>query len=124
MYAERMGELQRLGLDARIVQVPIDGNVLLNATIISTLIQDLHQQFPDKKFVLVGYSKGGVDITAALSIMPQIAVHVRCVITMFSPLFGSHIASDLNASGPRRYIVSVCTSCSVIQRRFYFNCLK
>jgi hypothetical protein len=99
VWGKRMGELQAMGLDSRVIQVPIDGPVLLNATIIGSLIQDLHKQSPQKKFVLVGYSKGGVDFSAALSVMPELQPLVRCFITMFSPLYGSHIASDLNGSG-------------------------
>lgn len=99
VWGRRMGELQAMGLDARVIQVPIDGPVLLNATIIGSLIQDLHAQFPEKKFVLVGYSKGGVDFSAALAVLPEIRPLVRCFVTMFSPLFGSHIATDLNGSG-------------------------
>ena len=47
-----------------------------------------------KQVVLVGQSKGGVDITAALALYPEFKPHVRAVVSMQAPYGGTPIASD------------------------------
>jgi hypothetical protein len=96
-HHERISFLKGLGLDARIVPVPNDGQVVSNAHLIAESIRNARKE-TGKYVILIGYSKGGVDSTAALSLNPDLAQHIRCLITMFSPLYGSHIAADIDDS--------------------------
>ena len=47
-----------------------------------------------KQVLRVGQSKGGVDITAALALYPELKPHVRAVVSMQAPYGGTPIASD------------------------------
>lgn len=97
-HAKRVEELKSLGFDARLVVVPNDGTVYSNAHLIRVAMEEAFEQ-TKKPLVLIGYSKGGVDSAAALSISPgYLVAQVRCFITLFSPLKGSHIASDIEDS--------------------------
>lgn len=99
-HEERITELRRLGLDARLVPVPNDGTVASNSDVIVAMVHQIREETP-KDIVLVGYSKGGVDVAAALAKAPELLSCVRAFITLFSPLYGSHIASDIMDSSLR-----------------------
>jgi hypothetical protein len=96
-HQERVNEMKALGLDARLVVVPNDGTVLNNSEIISRTIREVVAE-TNKYIVLIGYSKGGVDASAALALNPWIVPWIRVFITLFSPLYGSHIAADIEDS--------------------------
>lgn len=96
-HQSRVNELKSLGFDARMVLVPNDGTVYSNARLISEAVQKTHEE-TGKHIVLIGYSKGGVDSAAAMSMTPAIVPMIRCFITLFSPLHGSHVATDIEDS--------------------------
>lgn len=97
-HAKRVDDLKALGLDARLVVVPNDGTVYSNAHLIRVAMEEAWEE-TQKPLVMIGYSKGGVDTAAAFSVSsPALVSHVRCFITLFSPLKGSHVASDIEDS--------------------------
>lgn len=96
-HQTRVNELKALGLDTRMIIVPNDGTVYSNARLISDTVQQTFAE-TGKHIVLIGYSKGGVDSAAAISMTPAIVPMIRCFITLFSPLHGSHIATDIEDS--------------------------
>lgn len=97
-HAKRVDDLKALGLDARLVVVPNDGTVYSNAHLIRVAMEEAWEE-TQKPLVMIGYSKGGVDTAAAFSVSsPALVSRVRCFITLFSPLKGSHVASDIEDS--------------------------
>ena len=103
-HAQRVEELKALGVDARLVVVPNDGTVYSNAHLIRVAMEEAYEE-TKKPLVMIGYSKGGVDTAAAFSVSPaSLIAHVRCFITLFSPLLGSHIASDIEDSMLRSFV--------------------
>lgn len=97
-HAKRVDDLKALGLDARLVVVPNDGTVYSNAHLIRVAMEEAWEE-TQKPLIMIGYSKGGVDTSAAFSVSsPALMSHVRCFITLFSPLLGSHVASDIEDS--------------------------
>lgn len=51
---------------------------------------------PHERIVLVGYSKGGVDIVTGVTEHPEIHERVAAVVSMCAPIGGSPIADDLD----------------------------
>lgn len=96
-HQERVQQMCELGIDAELIVVPNDGTVLNNAEIIASKIYETCKA-KRKYIILIGYSKGGVDSAAALSLYPDLVPYVRCFITLMSPLYGSHVASDIEDS--------------------------
>lgn len=95
--------LRERGLSAEHVGIETEAGVEHNAKIIRDAI--LEASRGGKQVVLLGHSKGGVDITAALSLYPELKEHVRAVATMQSPFGGTPLASDVNGVGPLRWLV-------------------
>ncbi len=81
------------GLDAKKVPLNTDLGVKENAKFLRDAILDASKN--GKKVVLVGQSKGGVDITAALALYPELKPHVRAVVAMQAPYGGTPVASDM-----------------------------
>ena len=88
--------LKDAGLDATKVPVNSDGSVAENAKFLRDTILDASKN--GQQVVLVGQSKGGVDITSALALYPELAPHVRAVVAMQAPYGGTPVASDLESS--------------------------
>lgn len=74
------------------------GLVKENAEYIAEQVLETYKQH-GKRILLMGYSKGGVDALAALALYPSIVPYIRAVITLFSPIYGSHIATSLTKPG-------------------------
>lgn len=85
--------LQAKGLETKRVGIDTGQSVELNAKQICDAIMDASKD--GKQVVLVGQSKGGVDITAALAMYPELKPHVRAVVAMQAPYGGTPIASDI-----------------------------
>ena len=70
---------------------PNDAGIDANATVLKTLLPRISQHFGGAKMYLVGHSKGGLDIQAAL-MSPLIRPLVRGVFTISTPNYGSELA--------------------------------
>jgi len=92
MEANREG-LRDRGLDVREIKVDTEASTLTNAETIRKAIESV--QAEGKQVVLIGHSKGGVDISAALALHPELKDSVRAVVTMQSPYGGAPLATDL-----------------------------
>lgn len=95
--------LQKQGLETRRVGVDTGQSVETNAKQIRDAI--LEASGDGRKVVLIGQSKGGVDITAALAMYPELKPHVRAVVAMQAPYGGTPIASDVQTCPELRPIV-------------------
>ena len=85
-FSHGIKHLRGNNLDVIEAKVPLMGTVEENSLAIQALIEDQAKQ--GFKVVLIGHSKGGVDIAAALGQRPELSKHVRAVLTIQSPLKG------------------------------------
>jgi hypothetical protein len=88
--------LRSQGLETSRVGIDTGQSVEVNAKQIRDAV--LEASKGGRQVVLIGQSKGGVDITAALALYPELKPHVRAVVAMQAPYGGTPIASDLNTS--------------------------
>lgn len=85
-----LARLSALGLDHVVVPIDTDQTIACNVEPIrDTIIQSTRD---GRQVVLVGHSKGGVDIGATLSIHPELRPLVRAMISLQTPWLGSPIA--------------------------------
>src|SRR5207237_134800 len=90
---DNVSEMRELGLDTQEVPIRTDASVETNARQIRDAI--LAASKDGKPVVLLGHSKGGVDITAALALYPELRPHVRAVVAAQTPYGGSPVANDI-----------------------------
>ncbi|HET7104887.1 MAG TPA: LssY C-terminal domain-containing protein [Terracidiphilus sp.] len=80
-------------MDAAVLPVPNDSSES-NAAVIARYLRE-HKSGDDKKFILVGYSKGAPDIQVALAQDPDIKNQVAAFVTVAGAVGGSPIADLL-----------------------------
>jgi hypothetical protein len=85
--------LKDKGLNASKLSIDTSASVQTNAKAIHDAILEATKD--GSKIVLIGQSKGGVDITAACALYPDLKDHIRSVIAMQAPYGGTPVASDL-----------------------------
>jgi len=85
--------LERRGLDVREVKTDTEQTVENNAKVVRDAI--LQAASEGKQVVLIGHSKGGMDMTAAVAMYPELKPHVRAAVAMQSPYGGVPVASDI-----------------------------
>jgi len=100
---DNLSRLAERGLDARKVDMDTDASVAVNAKAVRKAILDASKS--GKQVVLIGHSKGGVDMSAALSLYPELKQHVRAAIAMQAPIGGTPIATDIQSCKELRPIV-------------------
>ena len=103
IFTERYpGYLTRIRRAVGASEIPIDTDqdVARNAA----TIRDAVLAAPER-VVLVGQSKGPLDIHAALSLHPEIVPHVRAFVSIQAPFGGTPLATDAEASRAARWLV-------------------
>jgi len=88
--------LQSLGYEAELLVVNGRSSSASNAEDIAQFVSKAG--VPDQRLVLVGYSKGAVDILEFLVAYPELATRVRAVVSVAGAINGSALADA--ASGP------------------------
>lgn len=88
--------LRKQGLDVREIPIETEETTEVNAKQIRDAI--LEASKGGKQVVLIGHSKGGVDISAAIAKYPELKEHVRAVVAMQSPYAGAVLAQDLRSN--------------------------
>lgn len=106
-YPGYMGENERAlkaqGLTVKSAPVNTDVGIEENAKALRDFVMK-----QEKPVVLIGHSMGGLDITAALSLYPELKDRVRAVVTLQTPHGGTPIASDLqNDSNSKKLVDDV-----------------
>lgn len=86
--------LHRSKLDSRPLPVDTEASVATNAEFIRDFVT---ANAAGRKVVLIGHSKGGVDIAAALALFPDLRPAVHAVITIGAPFWGSALADAVIA---------------------------
>ena len=85
-----LARLSALGLDHVVVPIDTDQAIARNVEPIRETILEYARD--GRQVVLVGHSKGGVDIAAALSFHPELRPLVRAMVALQTPWLGSPIA--------------------------------
>ena len=85
-----LARLSALGLDHVVVPIDTDQAIARNVETIRETILEYARD--GRQVVLVGHSKGGVDIAAALSFHPELRPLVRAMVALQTPWLGSPIA--------------------------------
>jgi triacylglycerol lipase len=106
-YPGYMGENEKAlkAAGMKVVSAPIDTDIGIEANARTLRDFVMKQAESGKKVVLIGHSMGGVNITAALSLYPELQEHVRAVVTLQTPYAGTAIASDLQNDPKMKSIV-------------------
>ena len=84
---------QKYGLSVDLIPVPNDPSTD-NAKVVGQHIRDHAKENP-RKFILIGYSKGGPDVYEALATDKEAAQHVAAFVTVAGAVGGSVIADAL-----------------------------
>ena len=87
---DNFARLDELGLDSGLIEIDTDAGVEENAAAIRAAVLDAVGD-SGRKVVLTGHSKGGVDLSAAMALYPELQEHVHAVITMQAPFSGTPI---------------------------------
>jgi hypothetical protein len=103
-FQEGQDALKKQGVDVALLQVPNDSSES-NAKLIGQYVRD-HAAGDPRKFILIGYSKGGPDVQTALVQEAGISDRVAAFITVAGASGGSPVA-DLLPSMVDKYIHTV-----------------
>lgn len=94
MYMQENREgLEARGLDVREIPTDTEQTVEHNAKVVRDAILEAAKD--GRQVVLIGHSKGGMDMTAAVAMYPELKQHVRAAVAMQSPYGGVPIATDI-----------------------------
>jgi pimeloyl-ACP methyl ester carboxylesterase len=94
-YADARRHLEAQGYRPDLVGVSGTASSETNAERVRDFVRDLTDLRPDEKVVLVGYSKGAVDILVALVRFPELAARVDAVVSIAGPIGGSPLADGV-----------------------------
>ncbi|MCP3139113.1 lipase family protein [Pyxidicoccus xibeiensis] len=100
---DNVQRLERRGLDVREAPVDTEGLLADNVAVLREALLDA-EHF-GRSVVLVGHSKGGVEVTAVLALYPELRRVVRAVVTLQAPYGGSSIAHDLATTPELRRLI-------------------
>jgi len=87
--ADKFARMTELGLDHVLVPIDTDASVEANALQVRDSVLEHTQD--GRMAVVLGHSKGGVDLAAALSMYPELRARVRAVVTLQAPWLGTPI---------------------------------
>ena len=80
--------------DARRVPIDTEGSVEANAEVVRDTALAAFRE-TGRRVVLIGHSKGGVDVTTAVALYPELLPLVHAVVTMAAPYHGSQLVDDV-----------------------------
>eukprot|EP01103_Thecamoeba_quadrilineata_P007492 TRINITY_DN17364_c0_g1_i1.p1 TRINITY_DN17364_c0_g1~~TRINITY_DN17364_c0_g1_i1.p1 ORF type:complete len:585 (-),score=115.38 TRINITY_DN17364_c0_g1_i1:97-1809(-) len=116
-YADFLASIaQEFDLDIKKVEVDVDRGTLHNSEIIANNIRSVLKA--NKKVVLIGHSKGTVDISTALTMHPELRGGIRLFTSLMSCFGGCPVASALAKEDKQkcrtviRKVLNHCLSCS------------
>ena len=81
---------EKHGLDAEYLDVPALGSCEYNADVIARELR-MRMEADPRKFIVVGYSKGGCDVMVALATYPEVREAVAALVTVAAPVGGSRL---------------------------------
>jgi|GEM_PF-1001059 len=87
---DKFARMAAHALDHTMVPIDTDQGIEQNADQIRHTL--LEHTTPHRRAILLGHSKGGLDIAAALAFFPELRPRVRAVVTLQAPWLGTPIA--------------------------------
>ncbi len=81
---------EKHGLDAEYLDVPAMGSCEHNADVIASALR-MRMKADSRKYIVVGYSKGGCDVMVALATYPEVRDAVAALVTVATPVGGSRL---------------------------------
>jgi len=90
-YRDGLQQLVRAGVNARAVAISSRSSAGHNAAMLASALTEAAPP-PDARVVLIGYSKGAVDILQFLAEYPDLARQVDAVVSVAGPVLGSEVA--------------------------------
>eukprot|EP01126_Amoeba_proteus_P030123 TRINITY_DN2986_c0_g1_i3.p1 TRINITY_DN2986_c0_g1~~TRINITY_DN2986_c0_g1_i3.p1 ORF type:complete len:487 (+),score=38.66 TRINITY_DN2986_c0_g1_i3:166-1626(+) len=109
-FSKNIKRAKQLHLDCTESRANTDKGVEENAAFLRTEISDLYSE-NSKRVILIGHSKGGVDICAALQLYEDVRSMVAGVITLQSPWNGAPIVDWILSAESRK---SLCKTMNII----------
>ncbi|TXS92068.1 hypothetical protein FV139_15190 [Parahaliea maris] len=91
-YRRGLQSLQQAGLPVRSIAIESRSGDQRNAELIARALQ-AQPPAPGQQTLLIGYSKGAVDILSFLATYPELAAAVDAVVSVAGPVQGSQVAS-------------------------------
>jgi len=88
------------------VKINTAGSMKENALVVYNDIMNLTERYPNRKFVILGHSKGALDAATAFVLHPELIPKVSAFIAFQSPWGGSAIANDILSAHHRRSVSS------------------
>jgi len=93
-FDDSLPRLEALGYRTELVRVSGTATSTANARRVRDAVLSLPDLGADERVVLVGYSKGAVDVVEALATFPELAPRVAALVSVAGPITGSPIADD------------------------------
>eukprot|EP01126_Amoeba_proteus_P030121 TRINITY_DN2986_c0_g1_i1.p1 TRINITY_DN2986_c0_g1~~TRINITY_DN2986_c0_g1_i1.p1 ORF type:complete len:453 (+),score=53.28 TRINITY_DN2986_c0_g1_i1:422-1780(+) len=100
-FSKNVKRVKQLQLDCTESRANTDKGVEENASFLRTEITDLYTE-NSKRVILIGHSKGGVDVCAALQLYEDVRSMVAGVITLQSPWSGAPIVDWILSAESRK----------------------
>ena len=100
-FGDQMKTLTELGVEYQLADIESEQTPSFNAVIIAKEIEA-----SDKPVILIGHSKGGLDIMETLITRKRLLSKVKGIITIQTPYFGSPIADYILKGGMLEKLVS------------------
>ena len=94
-FEDSLPRLEALGYRTDLIRVSGTATSTANARHVRDAVLSLADLGLDERVVLVGYSKGAVDVLEALATFPELAPRVTAVVSVAGPIAGSPIADGL-----------------------------
>jgi hypothetical protein len=104
-FSENVRRLKERGMEhISKSEINTDVSVAVNLEVIKNELLRIHAE-TGKKVVVIGHSKGGVDVAAALERYPELWDKVQAFIPMQSPAGGTPIASDIDENANLKELI-------------------
>eukprot|EP00698_Gefionella_okellyi_P001821 TRINITY_DN11665_c0_g1_i1.p1 TRINITY_DN11665_c0_g1~~TRINITY_DN11665_c0_g1_i1.p1 ORF type:complete len:358 (-),score=60.82 TRINITY_DN11665_c0_g1_i1:213-1286(-) len=107
----RVRSISGLAQYASVVAINSVASVETNALVIRhAVIQEAARFNYTRKIILVGHSKGGVDVSAAVALYGEVARLVHCVVLLQAPYAGALMVTDLLAGQLRQALYTLVSA--------------
>ncbi|MFV8817635.1 hypothetical protein [Haliea sp. E17] len=90
-YRRGIDALRDRGLDIATIPISSRSSSQINSGMIASELQTRHL-VPADRVILIGYSKGAIDILQFLSDYPDLGTRIDAVVSIAGPVWGSHVA--------------------------------
>ena len=94
-YEDGRAHLERLGYRPGLIDVSGTSSSEVNGQKVRDVVMELGGASAEEQVILVGYSKGAVDVLEALIAFPELASRVAAFVSVAGPILGSPLADRM-----------------------------